>query len=558
MSQRFPRETFADSAQQPNGHDSRADVRGTKLYSATGKTMTGVAEQNFSSAVAESSPEPSLSGMTVPKRIATGPIQMDMSRIACAFALLAVAAGFSIACIAWKMFVPGFRAPSPLFGVLVCLILVASIAGRGDFGAGFLPGGGLRAWIAATALLQTTGAALLVAFLPFVLSRMVTGVSADPFELGGTDSLTLMVWIVACPAVALSALLGVRPMARVVGATLARPRRVLVVGGTEGCGPLIDRLRHAPARSVQVLGVVDCMCRQTTPAEYAGPVHSPDLPVPGQLDTLVGMVQRNEVDTVVVALSGSEADHIRAIVGAVESAPVDVLLVPEMDDADTPTAPVVELAGIPLLRAVDPPLIGWQAFLKRTEDVVVAGAVTLLAAPTIVAIAALVKLTSPGPVFFRQQRVGYKGHVFEALKFRTMYTHLSDASGATQTSRGDRRITPFGGWLRRRSLDELPQLLNVLRGDMSLVGPRPHPIGMTVRGVALEDAAPAYRLRQRVKPGLTGWAQVNGNRGPLHTSEEVRDRVALDVQYIRHWSLALDLKIIWLTIRLTLNDEKAY
>lgn len=148
--------------------------------------------------------------------------------------------------------------------------------------------------------------------------------------------------------------------------------------------------------------------------------------------------------------------------------------------------------------------------------------------------------------------------MFEALKFRTMYTHLADPLGAQQTMRGDPRITPLGRWLRRTSLDELPQLLNVLRGDMSLVGPRPHPIGMTASGIPLNEATPAYRLRQRVRPGLTGWAQVNGNRGPLHTCAEVETRVTLDLEYIRDWSLAFDLKIIWLTVRLLIKDDGAY
>jgi lipopolysaccharide/colanic/teichoic acid biosynthesis glycosyltransferase len=162
----------------------------------------------------------------------------------------------------------------------------------------------------------------------------------------------------------------------------------------------------------------------------------------------------------------------------------------------------------------------------------------------------VVKLTSPGPIFFRQKRVGYKGQVVEALKFRTMYTHLSDAS--MQTNKDDHRITPFGGWLRRRSLDELPQLLNILRGDMSLVGPRPvTAFSSDTPRTVLPVGCASYRLRQQVKPGLTGWAQVNGNRGPLHTS----DRVALDLEYIRHWSLLLDLKILFMTCYVTLKGD---
>jgi lipopolysaccharide/colanic/teichoic acid biosynthesis glycosyltransferase len=152
---------------------------------------------------------------------------------------------------------------------------------------------------------------------------------------------------------------------------------------------------------------------------------------------------------------------------------VDILYVPGPDDFDIPAVPVAQVAGIPLSQAVDAPLIGWQALLKRMEDVVVAGAITLLAAPVIVAVAVLVKLTSPGPIFARQKWVGHKGRSFEALRFRTTYILLSDESGAAQPDRGNRRITTLGGWLRRSCLDELPQLLNVLRGDMSLVGAPP-------------------------------------------------------------------------------------
>jgi exopolysaccharide biosynthesis polyprenyl glycosylphosphotransferase len=242
----------------------------------------------------------------------------------------------------------------------------------------------------------------------------------------------------------------------------------------------------------------------------------------------------------------------------VEGTAVDVLLAPDLGLFDLPATPATEFARVPLLRAIYPPLVGWKAFAKRAEDIVIAGSVTLLAAPAILTIAALIKLTSRGPVFFRQQRFGYNGQIFEAYKFRTMYTHLADRSGAEQTKRGDARITPFGAWLRRRSLDELPQLFNILRGDMSLVGPRPHPLGMTARGMPLDQAAPEYRLRQRVRPGLTGWAQVNGNRGPLHTCNDVIDRVTLDLEYIRDWSLAFDLKIIWLTLGLLINDKNAY
>jgi polysaccharide biosynthesis protein PslA len=173
-------------------------------------------------------------------------------------------------------------------------------------------------------------------------------------------------------------------------------------------------------------------------------------------------------------------------------------------------------------------------------------------------IALLIKASSPGPVFFRQQRLGYNNEVIEVLKFRTMYTHLTDRDARRQTSRGDERVTPVGVFLRRSSLDELPQLLNVLAGNMSLIGPRPHALQTTVKGLPLDQAVSDYMARHRVKPGITGWAQVNGYRGELDSVEKLVGRVDYDLEYIRNWSLLFDLKILWRTTRLMLSDPHAY
>jgi len=148
--------------------------------------------------------------------------------------------------------------------------------------------------------------------------------------------------------------------------------------------------------------------------------------------------------------------------------------------------------------------------------------------------------------------------VIEVLKFRSMYTHLSDADAKVQTLRGDKRVTSLGAWLRRNSLDELPRLFNVLRGDMSLVGPRPHALATTAGGLALEDVVPFYPARHRVKPGMTGWAQVNGHRGALDTVDKIVNRVNHDLYYIENWSLGFDLKILFQTVRLVFADNNAF
>jgi lipopolysaccharide/colanic/teichoic acid biosynthesis glycosyltransferase len=199
-----------------------------------------------------------------------------------------------------------------------------------------------------------------------------------------------------------------------------------------------------------------------------------------------------------------------------------------------------------------------QNALKRTGDLLIGGFFLLLAAPAMLAIAALIKLDSKGPVLFRQMRVGRHNQIFEILKFRSMYVEHTDFDARRQTSRGDQRVTRIGALLRRSSLDELPQLFNVIGGTMSLVGPRPHALYTTIYGVPLEEAMPTYTLRHHVKPGITGLAQVSGYRGELNSIEKLSRRINLDLEYIDNWSIRLDAKIIWKTIQVIFDDPHAY
>ncbi|WP_173909537.1 sugar transferase [Microvirga ossetica] len=187
--------------------------------------------------------------------------------------------------------------------------------------------------------------------------------------------------------------------------------------------------------------------------------------------------------------------------------------------------------------------------LKRCLDVSAAFVLLVLLSPILLLIAAAIKITSTGPVLFRQHRYGLNKHRFEIVKFRTMYLSSCDQSGVRQPSQGDGRITPVGRILRKSSLDELPQLLNVLRGDMSLVGPRPHVPGMLAGGVLYEELVPGYFERLRVLPGITGLAQVNGLRGGTDNPAAAEARIAADLEYIDHWSLLLDLKILIKTVQ---------
>lgn len=195
---------------------------------------------------------------------------------------------------------------------------------------------------------------------------------------------------------------------------------------------------------------------------------------------------------------------------------------------------------------------------KRIMDIVGAATALLLLAPLMILTALAIKIENRGPVFFRQTRTGLNQQPFEIWKFRSMYSSQTDYGGAQQTSVNDARVTRVGRIIRKLSIDELPQLFNVLQGNMSLVGPRPHALDTKVRGCKLEVAVPAYPFRHRVKPGLTGWAQVNGLRGELDEIWKAERRVAYDLEYIDRWSLAFDIKILAKTICLVLHDPAAY
>lgn len=213
-----------------------------------------------------------------------------------------------------------------------------------------------------------------------------------------------------------------------------------------------------------------------------------------------------------------------------------------------------EIAPMPL----SPALTARQARIKRMEDVIIASLLIVIFCWMLLGIAFAVKLSSRGPVLFRQERRGHLNKNFGCLKFRSMYHDRTDPDCAEQTAKDDPRVTRVGRFLRKRSLDELPQLFNVIAGDMSLVGPRPHALGTALNGVLLPDAHPKYILRYRTRPGITGWAQVNGWRGNLDSEHKLEQRVAHDLHYIENWSLTFDLKILLRTFTCMMADERAY
>ena len=283
-----------------------------------------------------------------------------------------------------------------------------------------------------------------------------------------------------------------------------------------------------------------------------------DLKLIGGYDDLAALARRGEVDQVLISVPNLPAKRLHEIVDGLSAVSVDVSLIPPEAIELAPDYRVPLLGSLPVLNLWQRPFRDINQFVKRAEDVILAGLALALFSPIAGLAALLVRLTSPGPVFFVQPRVGFNNEVIHVLKFRTMYADQTDVGARATTTKDDPRVTPVGRVLRKLSIDELPQLLNVIRGDMSLVGPRPHALEMRVGDHYYQDAVRGYAGRHRVRPGITGLAQVKGLRGEIRTVERAKRRVELDKEYIDRWSLSLDLWILLCTVRAVLFDRDAY
>jgi len=255
-----------------------------------------------------------------------------------------------------------------------------------------------------------------------------------------------------------------------------------------------------------------------------------------------------------IALPPAHGSLANCILQEIQRVPADIHIVPDLGGLHYSGIRVGHMGEATYLTMMSKPITGWGAFFKKAEDYLIAVIGLILAAPAMALIAGAIKLDTPGPVFFRQRRHGYNHEVIEVLKFRSMKC-MDDGDRVVQATRSDRRITRVGRILRRTSLDELPQLINVLKGEMSIVGPRPHALA---HNSYYGDLVENYANRHRVKPGITGWAQVHGFRGETENPEKMAQRVSYDLEYIDNWSLWLDIKIIIMTPLFGLFRKSAY
>lgn len=402
-----------------------------------------------------------------------------------------------------------------------------------------------QSWQSTSALSQTRS--MLAAILTtIVILNLIGYYSRSSTELSGW---ALLMWFAYVPLIAISARCLLRCGLTWSVVSGINTRKYAIVGANELGLHLARSISDSPDLGLRFVGFYDDRPEARTfemPAEYSIRL--------GDVQDLIVDAKRLNIETIFVALPMRAELRIRQLIQALADAAISVYVVPDVFVFQLLHSRWTDVQGIPVVSVYENPLYGVDGFLKRSFDLVMAAAILSLVGLPMLGIAALIKLTSPGPVFFRQRRYGLDGREFFVWKFRSM-TVCEDGPHIRQATQGDSRITWVGNLLRRTSLDELPQLFNVLNGSMSLVGPRPH---ATAHNELYRSQIQGYMLRHKIKPGITGLAQVNGCRGETETLDKMARRVQFDHQYIREWSMWLDLRILAQTFRIVFSRQNAY
>ncbi|MCW4331453.1 MAG: undecaprenyl-phosphate glucose phosphotransferase [Candidatus Thiodiazotropha endolucinida] len=326
--------------------------------------------------------------------------------------------------------------------------------------------------------------------------------------------------------------------------------KALIIGSGALANHLYDRINNNPWMPEEVVGAVSATdCDDT--ADHSS---KSAMPVVGRLEDIKRMIRVYDIQTIYIAVSLDSSPMIQQIYFELLNENVNIHWAPNIFALNLINHSVKELAGIPILTLSETPLIGSHLLIKAIEDLVLALLILILASPIMLITAILIKVESPGPIFFRQERTGWDGKQFRIWKFRSMRLHTEKDGIVKQATRDDPRITRIGRFIRRTSIDELPQLFNVLAGQMSLVGPRPHALQ---HNLAYSKRIEAYLARHRIKPGITGLAQIRGFRGETKELKQMEKRVKYDLEYINNWSLWLDLSIL-LRTPFNLKNDNAY
>lgn len=375
------------------------------------------------------------------------------------------------------------------------------------------------------------------------------------FKIGDQVS---RVWLTGFYVLGLASLIGERALAALTVKRLTRSgrlqRRTVIVGGGEAGAELIRALEAQSDTGLAICGVFDDRTDSRSPDMVAG------YPKLGSVDDLVEFARRTRLDLVIFTIPISAEARLLAMLRKLWVLPIDIRLSAHMSKLRLRPRSYSYLGAVPVLDVFDRPIADWDVVVKWIFDKVVGTLALIALSPLMIATAIAIKLDSKGPVFFRQKRYGFNNEMVEVFKFRSLYHEMADVAAAQQVTKDDKRVTRVGRFIRKTSIDELPQLLNVVfKGDLSLVGPRPHAIHAKASDRAYEVVVDGYFARHKVKPGITGWAQIHGWRGETDTEDKIQKRVEHDLYYIENWSVLLDLYILLKTpTSLLTKTENAY
>ncbi len=359
-----------------------------------------------------------------------------------------------------------------------------------------------------------------------------------------------VLWALCAAAMLFTARFPIRSLMRHWTQAGRLARKIAIVGFGDFSREFIERLQKDP-HAYRILGIYDDRMSRVPP-EQAG------IPVLGTVADLVERSREEKIDVIVVALPLSAVDRISRILDQLGSTVADIVLTTDLAGMRFARTQFEGIGDNAVVSVKEAPLKDWRAIEKAALDYVVGILALSILWPVLLATAILIKLDSPGPVLFRQPRMGFNNRLFLCYKFRSMHTNMTDLLADKQTTKGDPRITRVGRIIRKLSVDELPQLFNVLNGTMSLVGPRPHAPNTKAADKLFTEVVQQYALRHRVKPGITGWAQVNGWRGETTTEDQIEQRVACDLFYIENWSVRFDIKIMIMTILREVRSRNAF
>lgn len=357
----------------------------------------------------------------------------------------------------------------------------------------------------------------------------------------------LLSWAIVAPVAILLVRVTIDSLMAQISRLRTPTRRVVVAGVNENARSLASKIESNPHLGLSLDGHFDDRSR-----ERLGEV--PEERLLGKLVELPGYVRANRIDLIYIALPMRNIQRVTELLDELHDTTASIYYVPDVFVFDLIQCRTDEIGGTPVVALCETPFYGRRGVIKRVSDFVFALSILILISPILVLIGLAIKLTTPGSILFKQRRYGLDGREITVYKFRTMYVS-DDGSEVRQATRNDERVTPVGAFLRRYSLDELPQFLNVLQGRMSVVGPRPHAVA---HNEEYRRLIKGYMVRHKVSPGLTGLAQVRGHRGETATVEEMRQRVESDLEYLRNWSLELDVRIIFRTVGMMFKDKKAY